>query len=459
MSAGVALSQLQVVCSWQRHLLGYHLLASEQKFSVGPGKRCQLKCPRFEGAPKNFVILRPTRTGYRLRLAPGMGGYVDSTTRGRQDVADILASPGKGKTRIRDVEFNVGDAALIHIQSAAGLRLALSFVEAPAILGKRTSDDRRPFFQKILAATSASLAILVALLMFVGPRTERDQQEITQERFAKLVEPELAKPETKQAREQEKKHGAKKKQDKEAAESKRAKDKEGKLGRQDAHAETVLPKGQKDILREKVSKVGVLSLLGKAKAGGSGLGKLLAEADPNDMEQAVTGLTSAQLAVGKGAGGLGASGTGLGGGGTGFGRIAGSGALDVGAGRGHGRKGPGLGAGKEKAVSVGLTTGDPDADGGLTKEQISRVVSAHKAALKYCYEKELQRKPSLQGKIDLFWVIRTSGEVERVKIAGSTMGDAEVESCMQRQVKNWQFPKATAPTIVQRFPFLFRGGA
>ncbi|MDX2019195.1 MAG: AgmX/PglI C-terminal domain-containing protein [Deltaproteobacteria bacterium] len=451
-------TQLQVVCSWQRRLLGYHLLGPKGSFSAGPSKRAQLKCPQFIGARKRLVIVRPGRNGYRLRLAPGMTGYVEQPGEGRQDITQLLAQPIKGKSPLRTVPFAVGAAAVIQIDGAAGLKLQLSFVEPPPAVGKRTSDDRLPFYRRVLLATSVSLAVLVAALVIWGPRTDQDEN-ITQERFAKLVEPELQKPETKQARDDVKKHGEKKKRDKEAAESKRAKDKEGKLGRQDAKGETVMPKGNKDVLREKVSQVGVLSLLGKAKAGGSGLGKLLAEANPTDMEQAVTGLTGGQVAVGKGSGGLGAAGTGLGGGGTGFGHIQGSGGLDVGAGRGHGRKGPGLGTGKEKTVSVGLSTGDPDADGGLTKEQISRVVSAHKAALKYCYEKELQRKPSLEGKVELYWMIRATGEVERVKIATSTMGDAEVEACMQRQVKNWQFPKATAPTIVQRYPFLFKGGA
>jgi outer membrane biosynthesis protein TonB len=452
-------AQLQIVSSWQRRLLSYHLLGPGEKFSAGPAKSAQLNCPRFDGAPKRLVILQPTRQGYRLRLAPGMSGYIDSPTQGRSDIAQILSTPVKGKKRVRDVMFSLGDAALIQVDGAAGLRMQLSFVDPPEIVGKKTSDDRLPYFQKVLGAVSLSLAVLVALLMIIGPRTNLADQEITQERFAKIVEPELAKPETKQARDQEKKHGEKKKKEKEAAESKRAKDKEGKLGRNENKGETVMPKGNKDILREKVSKVGVLSLLGNAKAGGSGLGKLLSTDNPNDMEQAVTGLAGAQLAVGSGSGGLGVAGTGLGGGGTGFGRIQGSGGLDVGAGRGHGRKGPGLGAGKEKAVSVGMSTGDPDADGGLTKEQVGRVVSAHKAALKYCFEKELQRKPNLEGKVELFWVIRATGEVERVKIAGSTMGDAEVEACMQRQVKNWQFPKASAPTVVQRYPFIFKGGA
>lgn len=389
-----------------------------------------------------------------------MQGHVQNASRGTRDVAEILAEPSTrrfGNSAVRDVELLPGDSALIEIPRS-GLRLQLSFADPPEPVGRPSSREGNPFFYKALGTTSVSLGAIVALLLILGPSAKVDEQ-ISQERFAKIIEPELLNPKVQQARDKAKEQGQKRRRAKEAAASKRARDKEGRLGRQDAQGETSLPKGEKDVLREKVANTGVLSLLGKAKAGGSGLGRLLDEAQDDDLDQAVTGLVGAPVAAGKGAGGLGSAGTGLGGGGTGFGNIQGSGDLAVGAGRGRGRKGPGLGSGKEKAVSIGLSTGNPDADGGLTKEQINRVVMAHKAALKYCYEKELQRKPSLEGKVELFWVIGASGDVERVKVATSTMSDAEVESCMQRQVKNWRFPKSTAPTIVQRYPFLFKGGA
>jgi outer membrane biosynthesis protein TonB len=253
---------------------------------------------------------------------------------------------------------------------------------------------------------------------------------------------------------------ARRKQEKEAAMSKRARDAEGRLGRADAdNRDTVLPKGREDVLRAKVAKTGILAALGSARAPGSGLGRLFDTKSSAEMEQAMNGLAGAQLVAGRGAGGLGNAGTGLGGGGVGLGRIQGSGELDVGAGRGRGRKGPGLGRGKEREVSAGMETGSPTAEGGLTREQVTRVVRAHAAAVKYCYEKELQRQPSLSGKIEVYWVIRPNGSVDRAKIASSTVGSREVEGCIERQVRNWQFPRSDADTIVQSFPFFFKGGA
>jgi hypothetical protein len=239
---------------------------------------------------------------------------------------------------------------------------------------------------------------------------------------------------------------------------KRAKEKAGKLGRADAtQKDTIIPKGKEDILREKVQKIGILSIIGKDKAPGSGLSKLFAQ--NNDVEQAVAGMAGAKLAVGRGAGGLSTSGSGPGGGGTGYGHIYGAGNLDTG-GRGHkgAGRGPKLAERGEHEVSVGLGNGGSDTDGSLSKEQIMKVVMAHKAGIQYCYEKELQHKTTLGGGVDIFWVILPDGSVQKASVKHSTMADAAVEGCLLRQVKQWQFPKAPGQTIVQRFPFVFKGG-
>jgi hypothetical protein len=105
-----------------------------------------------------------------------------------------------------------------------------------------------------------------------------------------------------------------------------------------------------------------------------------------------------------------------------------------------------------------MQEGSPDTDGSLSKEQINRVVRSHAAAIKYCYEKELQRQPRLAGKIDLAWTISPEGTVTKAHVAQSTMQSPAVEGCIAHQVKTWQFPKSTGQTVVQLYPFLFKGG-
>ncbi len=461
-NSGAHRPRLQAAYSWGKLLLGYRLLDANESISLGPSKRATFIAPRTPGLPARLRVVAPLRRGYRLRLWPGMAGRV-STSGVKRDVAEILAAPRPrkvlGRRRPhRDVEIVPGDAADIVIDQANKLMLRMRFVDPPEPLGR--PPFRNPLLLRTIAGTVVTTVVLLGGAMVVRDRVpERIPPIITPERFAQIVAPVMERQRDYEARARaEAALRERKRREREAAESRRAKEEQGKLGRKDApNKETILPKGREDVLREKVSRTGVLAIIGTAKARGSGLGRLLTDTHA-DLEQAVTGLSGAKLVAGRGAGGLGSAGSGLGGGGTTFGRIQGSGDLDVGAGRGRGRKGPGLGTGKEKEVSVGMETGSPDAEGGLTKEQVNRVVRAHLAALKYCYEKELQRRPQLSGKIELFWVIKPNGTVDRAKVAASTMGSRDVEGCMERQVRNWHFPKSNAPTIVQSFPFLFKGG-
>ena len=104
------------------------------------------------------------------------------------------------------------------------------------------------------------------------------------------------------------------------------------------------------------------------------------------------------MQVGRGSGGLSTSGSGPGGGGTGHGHIYGAGNLDTG-GRGtHGKgRGPKLAERGEHEVSVGIGDGGGDINGWLSREQIRKVVMAHKAGIQYCFEKELQHKPRVSA--------------------------------------------------------------
>jgi hypothetical protein len=455
---------LQVVYAWGRTVLGYRLLADRKaRVTMGARGGTTFTAPLPDGYPRRFEVLRARKGGGAvLRLGPGMSGqlHVRSDGSGMRDVADVLATPRprkwyQGRDRgFRDVVLMPGDAGVVFLDAARALKLQLSFVDPPEALPR--SVEREPLLVRTTIATAVGLVAALAAIFILAPAT-KENEVLTQERVTKLVPP-VVFEEQKTKAEAKKRDEARKKKEREAAMSKRAKNDEGRLGRQDAkQKETVMPKGRQDILREKVQKTGLLAALGTAKMEGSGLGKLLNEPSA-DVEQAVTGLAGAKLVAGKGNGGVGVAGTGLGGGGTGFGHIQGSGNLDLGAGRGRGRKGAGVGlaAGKEKEVSVGMATGKGDADGGLTREQVARVVASHKAALQYCYEKELQRSPQLSGAVTLFWVVRPNGTVDRVKTDKTTLENRDVEGCMERQVKNWTFPKSTAETHVS-FPFIFRG--
>jgi hypothetical protein len=170
-----------------------------------------------------------------------------------------------------------------------------------------------------------------------------------------------------------------------------------------------------------------------------------------------------QTVVGRGSGGFGLRGSGVGGGGTGKGSLFGAGELGTGVGagsgngRGRGAGGVGLPGPKAKEAQLALDNAGAKVHGFLSKEQIDRVVRANQAAIKYCFEAEMQHQPKLEGAVHMNWRIDLQGQVTVVKVAKSTLNNARVEGCMARQIKRWVFPKPDGGEVDVIYPFLLRG--
>jgi hypothetical protein len=96
--------------------------------------------------------------------------------------------------------------------------------------------------------------------------------------------------------------------------------------------------------------------------------------------------------------------------------------------------------------------------GGLSPEQVRRVVIAHVGALRTCYELEARRDPQLRGGATAAWQIEPDGTVSSASITGTTLHNSRVEGCIVRQVKSWSFPSSDARTTVAGFPFRFGVG-
>jgi outer membrane biosynthesis protein TonB len=436
---------LQIAAIWRGQIIGYRLLARRRRITVGPSKRATFNTPALDGK-KRYLLIRPRKGAYVVHLAAGLRG--DVTLGGLATPIEEIAN--------RDVTLAPGDKAKL-IFTEGELRLELRWVEPPEVIARPRLRD--PQMVQITVGTAAVLGLFAALLNLIWTRdVPKPPLVLDASRVAKIQAPQALDFEKQQKQKREAADKAAEKSKEKEGQTKKAKEKAGRLGREDAtQKDTVIPKGKDDILREKVQKVGILSVLGHQKAPGSGLSKLFAQ--NNDVEQAMAGMAGAKVAVGRGAGGLSTAGAGAGGGGTGYGHIYGAGSLDTGGkgARGRGR-GPKLAERGEHEVGVSLGSGGGETDGSLSREQIQKVVRAHMAGVKYCYEKELQHKSSLGGGIDIFWVIQPDGSVSKASVKQSSMNDAAVEGCIVRQVKQWQFPKAPGQTIVGRFPFIFKGG-
>jgi hypothetical protein len=203
----------------------------------------------------------------------------------------------------------------------------------------------------------------------------------------------------------------------------------------------------------------------------------------DSVSAALGGLNSNNIVLGSGSG-TGLKGGGGGGGGTGAGVMFGSGTLDTGWGRGNGGgygaggggpggrgsggngnggSGGGTGGGNGSGNGSGNGPGEhgisanapgATANGGLSPEQINRVVRAHMGALRACYEIEAEKNPNLKGGVTVAWSIDPSGGVTSASVAGSTIHNARVEGCVARQIRAWHFPASSGVTNTG-YPFVF----
>jgi TonB family protein len=206
----------------------------------------------------------------------------------------------------------------------------------------------------------------------------------------------------------------------------------------------------------------------------------------NTVADALGGLKSENIVLGMGPG-TSLKGGGPGGGGTGAGVAFGAGTLQTGWGAGKGGgfgggsggpggkgtggpggggsgggsgngNGNGNGGGGPGEAKVTVSAGAGASKGGLSSEQIRRVVVAHTGALRACYESEAQKNPGLKGGVTVQWSIDATGSVGSASVANSSLGNPRVEGCVVRQVKSWRFPAAETPTQVAGYPFKFGVG-
>jgi TonB family protein len=167
----------------------------------------------------------------------------------------------------------------------------------------------------------------------------------------------------------------------------------------------------------------------------------------SDAVNVLGGLIGNQVAEAHGMGGLGIIGKGSGGGGTGEGII---GIASLAQGYGHGVGG--LGGGRARAPVV--IPGQATVRGSLDKEMIRRIIRRHINEVRYCYEQELARHPSLSGRISVQFVIAANGEVTSSALQRSTMNNVRVESCVVQASRRWNFPYPTGGGIVVvSYPF------
>ena len=193
------------------------------------------------------------------------------------------------------------------------------------------------------------------------------------------------------------------------------------------------------------------NILGFGKGGGGARGKIFGSGGlGGDLRAAMGNIRGRNIGDAAGNGGLGARGKGPGGGGLSMTSV-GLGAIGTAGFGGGGDGGYGDGAaalGKKQEREVVISQGTAVVRGSLDKELIRRVIKRHISQIRYCYERQLQVTPGLNGKVRIEWVITAQGRVRSTKVMESTMGNVQVERCMMRKIRTWLFPKPKGGGIV-----------
>lgn len=135
--------------------------------------------------------------------------------------------------------------------------------------------------------------------------------------------------------------------------------------------------------------------------------------------------------------GLGAGGFGGGGSGAGGGRNSG-------------------GGGKIMVGSVSAPAGDSVLEGSLSREEIEAVIRANLAKIKACYERFLQAKRNLAGRVQTKFVIAPDGTVSSSDIQRSDLSHGPTENCIAKEITRWKFPHPRGGGEVKvSYPFVF----
>jgi hypothetical protein len=95
--------------------------------------------------------------------------------------------------------------------------------------------------------------------------------------------------------------------------------------------------------------------------------------------------------------------------------------------------------------------------GGMSREAVLKVVTAHLDEVRDCYERELLHNPGISGKILMEWLIQLDGSVRYAKVKFTNIGhSSDLHSCIEAQVVTWNFPRPKGgQEVLVTFPFLF----
>ncbi len=448
-------------------LLSFYRLAGVRRdpdFTIGTEPGCTFAAPA-QGLPTSrFPLVRAAGTGYELLFTQALEGDADLGDGQKTPLASLAAS---GAAR-PSAEYPGAFALPLGASFRASLRHGENTFNVAAVPRPRRYPTPFAIDWGMQSYTAGVFVITATFLLLIfslppDPRSLSVDAFLRDQRMISiLVKPPEVKDEASWLE--------KVKAQEQAQRSPAQKSPTGKVGNPRAPEKNLVARTDKPLdraalkkeIQDQVSTVGVIGLIKSS----SSIASILARDTLGEhAEEALIGLVGTEVADNFGPGAAIIS-TGRGPGADGVGEnTLGVGNLGkIGSGCcGHGPGNPyGTRVGRLTARHAGIP--DPPLPpvvnliGTLDKDLIRRTIRQHVNEIKFCYEKELTRNNSLEGRVMVQFTISTTGQVVSSVIQSSSMHNAQVEQCIAGAVHRWQFPKPPAGIVIVSYPFVLKSG-
>ncbi|RMG16509.1 MAG: hypothetical protein D6729_10790 [Deltaproteobacteria bacterium] len=402
--------------------------------------------------PRSFTLFELKGSQYHLAFKDGMDGRV-SVGNGVVDFASLKAQ-NLARKRGDVFTYPLSEQARGKV-SLGDVTLLFQFVTPPPeppkpVLPKEARAGWIKSIDKVFTAillVSLGLHISGIWVLENTPIPKELSFDAIPDRFAKLIVEEIPeepppKPEPAQG-------------EGELAKAKKPEpaEDEGSAEDEGPSEEEIRRKAQNAEVQEKVRNTGILAIIG-AKGEGPSAGETLV-ADilggggvGQDLDAALAGVQGVGIATGTDALALK---TGLKGGADGKGVGIGDLATKGGAG---GKVG--TGSRRTPRIRGSIRSGRTMVESSTVDAQsISRYIKVRMRSITSCYEAELKRNPSLQGKLSIRIVIGTNGRVADISIEEDTLGSPAVVRCVRNRIRPWRFPVKPDEETAVTVPFIF----
>ena len=105
-----------------------------------------------------------------------------------------------------------------------------------------------------------------------------------------------------------------------------------------------------------------------------------------------------------------------------------------------------LGPNIKKSDIEGIVLSDP----AQINTMVKRVMSKGQPQLTHCYESRLKEDAHLKGRWNVQFQIDPTGHATSVAVVAVDTPDSELETCIERNIVEWDFLKINEPLVVQR---------